>query len=414
MQIFAKTPDEKVLIFTEYRATQDHLAKALLGIYGADAVYLINGGQDYKEREQAITDFEDKGKFLISTEAGSEGLNLQQQCHIMVNYDLPWNPMRLVQRVGRLYRYGQKKKVIVFNIHAPQSFDANIMHLMYERINQVVTDMATVGEEFREGLEEEILGELSDMLDIEEILENATETGIERTQERIDEAIKRARDAVEKQRELFEYAAGFNPNEAKGELAVDGAHVRTFIDGMLKQLNIQIVEITHGGAIFDIRLPDNLCEELNIRQRLRITTDRELAARRSDIHMMDFYSSLFTYFLEKAKSYDFGGNCASIGDVEGRALISAILRWQNDQGMRMRQEFTAVLINEDGRIAVNSEEVSQWLLKPAVDATYSGSREVAKKIITLVEDALDKRLGKVSNADLHPENRQILAAGWCA
>src|SRR5713226_1290812 len=57
MQIFAKTPDEKVLIFTEYRATQDHLAKALLGIYGADAVYLINGGQDYKEREQAITDF---------------------------------------------------------------------------------------------------------------------------------------------------------------------------------------------------------------------------------------------------------------------------------------------------------------------------------------------------------------------
>jgi len=64
----------------------------------------------HQERQKAINNFEDQAQFLISTEAGGEGINLQRQCHLMVNYDLPWNPMRLVQRIGRLYRYGKKKE----------------------------------------------------------------------------------------------------------------------------------------------------------------------------------------------------------------------------------------------------------------------------------------------------------------
>lgn len=413
-QIHSKTPDEKVLVFTEYRSTQDYLSNALAAIYGRDAVSLINGGQTYQEREQAIVDFEEKGKFLISTEAGSEGLNLQRQCHVMVNYDLPWNPMRLVQRVGRLYRYGQRNKVVVFNLHAPQSFDAKIMHLMYERISQVVVDMASVSEEFRAGLEDEIFGEISDMLDVEEILEDALNAGIERTQERIDEALRKARDAAEKQRELFAYAAGFDPEEAKGELAMGISHVQSFIDGMLRKLGVEIVELTHGGKVLDIRLPEELCDELGIRQqRWRITTDRDLAMSRQDIHMMDFHSPLLRHFLEKAKSYSFEGNSASIA-LKGRALVTAMLRWQNDQGMRMRQEFTAVLVGTNDKITVNSNEVSEWLLQPAVDTAERGNKEQAKAITDQINGALDRRLSQVSNTDLHPENRQILAAGWCS
>ncbi|MCH3090100.1 ATP-dependent helicase, partial [Listeria monocytogenes] len=79
-------------------------------------------------------------------------------------YDLPWNPMRLVQRIGRLYRYGQKKKVVVFNIQQTDSLDQNIVDLMYERIDSVVTDLAEIQRhEFNEGLKDEILGQLAEL-----------------------------------------------------------------------------------------------------------------------------------------------------------------------------------------------------------------------------------------------------------
>ena len=144
----------------------------------------------HQDRRAAINNFEGPGQFLISTEAGGEGINLQRNCHIMVNYDLPWNPMRLVQRIGRLYRYGQKKRVVVFNLYSPESMDDQIMELMHERIGQVVGDLATVSGEFNERLGEEILGELSELVDIGEILEQATSEGILRTTERIEEALK--------------------------------------------------------------------------------------------------------------------------------------------------------------------------------------------------------------------------------
>jgi SNF2 family DNA or RNA helicase len=97
---------------------------------------------------EAIDAFNQQVPFLISTEAGGEGINLHRACHVMVNYDLPWNPSRLVQRIGRLYRYGQENRVIVFNLHAEDNFDNSALSLMYQRVEQIVSDMAQVGVEF--------------------------------------------------------------------------------------------------------------------------------------------------------------------------------------------------------------------------------------------------------------------------
>ena len=133
----------------------------------------------------------------------------------MINFDLPWNPMRLVQRIGRLYRYGQKKKVVVFNIHTPQTIDGSIIDLLYRRIDQVVQDMATLGGEFQPGLEAEILGEIAEAVDVADILQDSLNQSVEHTEESIEQALKRAQEAVEKQRDLLKYAAGYNPDEAK-------------------------------------------------------------------------------------------------------------------------------------------------------------------------------------------------------
>ena len=279
-KVHATSDGEKLLIFTEYRATQDYLSDALRERFGESSVSLINGGMTYEEREHAIAHFEDQGLFLISTEAGGEGLNLHRKCYVMVNYDLPWNPMRLVQRIGRLYRYGQKKRVVVFNMHAPQTMDAKIMTMMYTRITQVVQDMSAIGEEFRAGLEDEILGEFAEVLDVEQILEEASQEGITRTQNRIDEALVKAREAIEKQRELFEYATGFDPEESRGELVMHSGHVRAYVEGMLRHLGIEIKEISHGGRVLSLRLPEATQDDLGIRrQNLKITFDRDIGSK---------------------------------------------------------------------------------------------------------------------------------------
>lgn len=407
-------PDEKVLVFTEYRATQASIADALCQRFGEHRVNLIHGSQDYSERAAQIAGFEDQGQFLISTEAGGEGINLQRRCHVMVNFDLPWNPMRLVQRIGRLYRYGQDKRVVVFNVHAPQTLDAEIMELMYTRLSQIVNDMAVLGGEFNERLADDILGQVADVLDVEDILEQAIDADIARTQTRIDEALRRAREAVGKQCELFEYVTGYDPNETRYELNITSNHLKAFVEGMFAQLGIEVLDRPHKGAVWDIRIPEDLTADLHgKRTRMRITFDRVWGANRPDIQMTDLQSSLMQLLLRKAKAYVFGGQVAPLAGLNGAAVLTAILRWQNDQGRRMRQEYTVARVQENARVDTNPQDFAEWLLKPAFDGELHPDKPTAKSWFQAAENATDKRLGAVSNTDLHPENRQWVSGGWC-
>lgn len=417
-KILTANSTEKVLIFTEYRTTQNYLRDALRTHFGEGTVELINGSMGHADRREAISRFEDEGKFLISTEAGGEGINLQRQCHIMVNYDLPWNPMRLVQRIGRLYRYGQKKKVVVFNIHQPDTMDQNIIDLMYERIDSVVNDLAQVQKhEFNDGLKDEILGELAELIDVEDILQAATREGIERTSERIDEALRQARTAAAKQRELFEYAASSDPSELRDELVITFDHLTSFVLGMFDQQGVEVAERTHKNKLLRIRLPEDVMSEMGMSlkasQRMDVTLDRLLAANRPDTHMLDLNSQLMQYLLRKAREYDFGGLAAVLKAPElGKgALIGAMLRWQSPQGKRMRQEFVAIQVG-GVQAQLNDQVVSQWLLEPAKSTALEPTMEQNKHLFTCAEAVANTRLASASNRYLLPANLNWVCAGW--
>lgn len=417
-KILAANSAEKVLIFTEYRTTQNYLCETLGRHFGTDKVDLINGSMGHAERREAISRFEDQGQFLISTEAGGEGINLQRQCHIMVNYDLPWNPMRLVQRIGRLYRYGQKKKVVVFNIHQPDTMDQQIIDLLYDRIDSVVHDMAAVQkDEFNDGLKDEILGELAELIDVEDILQAATLQGIERTRERIDEALRQAQTATAKQRELFEYAASSDANELRDELEITQEHLLSFVLGMCDQLGIEVAERTHRSKLLRLRLSEVVMRELGMSPkaspRMDATLDRDVAVSRPDTHMLNLNSPLMQYLLNKARDYDFGGLAAVVqGNELGEgALFGAMLRWQGLQGKRMRQEFVTVQVNE-GRAQLNTAPIGQWLLRPAQSAELKPTSEHCKALFACAEGVINQRLANVSNRYLIPENLQWASAGW--
>lgn len=123
---------DKIVVFTQFRATQDMLASRLQAA-GHD-VALFHGGLTRLAKEAAVARFRGPARILLATDAGSEGRNLQF-AHAICNYDLPWNPMRIEQRIGRLSRIGQTKDVQVYNLVAAGTLEAAVLHLLEAKLN---------------------------------------------------------------------------------------------------------------------------------------------------------------------------------------------------------------------------------------------------------------------------------------
>ena len=154
-------PEESVLFFTEYKATQAIVHTTLEERFGKGCAGFINGderlvvcGPNSQEtvlqcpREKAASDFNGgRTRFLISTEAGGEGIDLQARCATLVHVDLPWNPMRLHQRVGRLNRYGQKRVVRVYLMRNPETVEARIWELLEEKLGRIQAALSASMEE---------------------------------------------------------------------------------------------------------------------------------------------------------------------------------------------------------------------------------------------------------------------------
>ncbi len=124
--------DEKSIVFTRFRATLDHLRAALEA--AGFRVATFQGGMNALEKDHAIQQFADHATILVSTEVGGEGRNLQF-CRTVINYDLPWNPMQLEQRVGRVHRIGQTREVFVFNFCLTGSLEESILKVLHEKLN---------------------------------------------------------------------------------------------------------------------------------------------------------------------------------------------------------------------------------------------------------------------------------------
>jgi SNF2 family DNA or RNA helicase len=137
--------NDKVIIFTEYRATQLYL-QWFLKQNGINSVP-FRGGFKRGKKDWMRELFQKHVQVLIATEAGGEGINLQF-CHHMINFDLPWNPMRLEQRIGRVHRLGQTEDVHIYNFATKNTVEDHILKLLYEKIN----------------LFERVIGELDDIL----------------------------------------------------------------------------------------------------------------------------------------------------------------------------------------------------------------------------------------------------------
>lgn len=184
-------PDLKVLIFTEFVSTQQML-REFLEVRGISVVTL-NGSMHMDERQQAQDTFRSNTRVLISTDAGGEGLNLQF-CHVIVNYDIPWNPMRLEQRIGRVDRIGQPKTVQAINFVFEDSVEFRVREVLEQKLSVIFKEFGI--DKTGDVLDSAQAGELFENIFALAILDpESIESSVDQTISKISDEIHQVRDS---------------------------------------------------------------------------------------------------------------------------------------------------------------------------------------------------------------------------
>src|SRR3989441_6831612 len=182
---------EKMIIFTEHRDPLESLVRRLDGLGFTDQIAQIHGGMNYQERERQVAHFrkpveQGGSKYLVATDAAGEGINLQF-CWLMVNYDIPWNPARLEQRMGRIHRYGQQHDpVIILNVVAGRTREGRVLKTLLEKLERIRKELGS-DKVF------DVVGRLFEGGSLKDYMEQAvTEEGAEAVRRRIEGTLTKA------------------------------------------------------------------------------------------------------------------------------------------------------------------------------------------------------------------------------
>src|SRR2546423_6276924 len=176
---------EKMIIFREHRDTLDSLVQRLDGLGFTDQIAQIHGGMNYQERERQVAHFrrpveQGGAKYLVATDAAGEGINLQFSW-LMVNFDIPWNPARLEQRMGRIHRYGQDHDpVVILNIVAAKTREGRVLRTLLVKLERIRKELGS-DKVF------DVIGRLFEGVSLKVYMEQAvTEAGAEEAERRIE------------------------------------------------------------------------------------------------------------------------------------------------------------------------------------------------------------------------------------
>ncbi len=302
---------EKILVFTEYRKTQDHLVEQLEKTFGEGSVVIINGDMKLDQRKTSVQRFrdDDSVRFMVSTESGGEGINLQF-CHVLVDYDLPWNPMRIEQRVGRIYRYGQTKRVQVYNFRAKETVEDKIYGFLEQKIDIAAKALAGVTGEDPEDIKSSMLGQLESEVDYNAIYKRAiVEQDIDQSKEEIEEGVKKAQLAYEiATNSLFKDVSGYSFANYERELKadIDLEALREFTERFLQHHHRQVQK---KDGLIEFLTPENL-REPGIPERFSsVTFDRKAAIENSELQFFALGNPFVDKMLKACGDVSFGGYC---------------------------------------------------------------------------------------------------------
>ena len=337
-----KNPHEKLLLFTEYRGTVAFLANRLREAFEPGSVAIIQGGMSAAEREEVKDRFQNDPscRFLISTEAGGEGINLQF-CSLVVNYDLPWNPFRLVQRIGRVHRIGQRQNMSIINLRLHNSLDEQVGLCHEQRVNAAVTRLSEVTGLMPEDIRDQLLGFAQEFINYDKLFANGlSRAGTQSSELEISEGIRQAEEAFRIAYEtVFRHAvAPFNPerfaNLMKNSPTLE--ELRAWLEDWLKAHGRRLMH-RQDEDLYEFLLPDLLKYQVPPQERaVKGTFNRKRATEDPSAPLLAFGHPTIDLLTRTAVSAD-SGAFLSATDItspkeDASVLVVAMLQPPDSEG----------------------------------------------------------------------------------
>ncbi|HMQ04872.1 MAG TPA: helicase-related protein [Pyrinomonadaceae bacterium] len=253
---------EKLVLFTEHKDTLLYLEERLKN--NGYTVATIHGGKTVDERRQAQWDFaKPETQILIATDAAGEGINLQF-CRLLANWDIPWNPNRLEQRMGRIHRYGQKQDVLVFNMVASNTREGQVLERLLHKLDIIRESM---GDDRVYDVIQDVLEDVSLTDIINSIFNGAGDTSLDKFLDQSDEQLKiKFNEKINAQREKLshstvDYRDARTLKENSDEKRLQPIYVRLFFEKAFSHLGGEFTEVR--DAMFRIeKLPETVAEAL--------------------------------------------------------------------------------------------------------------------------------------------------------
>ncbi|MYK20109.1 DUF3883 domain-containing protein [Candidatus Poribacteria bacterium] len=276
-------PDTKVLIFTEHRDTMYFIIERLEALGFTGKVAQIHGGMKYNEREDQVEFFRDPNgaQYLVATDAAGEGINLQF-CWLMVNYDIPWNPARLEQRMGRIHRYKQTHTVILLNLVAEATREGRVLKVLLEK-------MQRMRDELNDDKVFDVIGQQFSQISLKELItkaitKNQVDASIQIintqfTQENIQKHLENQQKSVFSSDVKHLLGTVQAQRESAETLRMLPAYVRSFFEDAVPLLGYQIdrdIETTFKLSRCPASI-QNVIDEYPLQLRDRLTFSREFA-----------------------------------------------------------------------------------------------------------------------------------------
>ncbi|WP_442580319.1 DEAD/DEAH box helicase [Mesorhizobium sp. ASY16-5R] len=366
--------DEQVLLFTEYKATQALVLNALHRRFGQNTGTFINGDERLEgvwtdSGKQALSVGRDwaadafntgKVRFMISTEAGGEGIDLQERCSKLIHVDMPWNPMRLHQRVGRISRYGQRHSVRVFLLRNPDTVEARIWGLLTAKLERIQAALTNAMEE-REDITQLVIGIAGESF-FNELYVGAEGRRGEKLSAWFDEktATLGGQDVIDTARDLFGNVARFDFQSVGRDVPkIDLPALEQFFVGALQRNSRRVTRDSEGGLEF--LTPDSWRERSwSVADRYKgLVFERNLKGEKAAARVLGVGHQLMDMALGEARGFE--TRMAAFSELTEALLIVTVEDGITGAGGTTRRLVFGVMEQEGATTILRDWELIEWL-----------------------------------------------------
>jgi hypothetical protein len=297
--LWGQNPEERIVIFATYLGTVEMLGEQIEKAYPGKGVVVLKGG-DHGSKLAAERRFKQPNgpRVMICTAAGREGINLQH-ARVLFNFDLPWNPMDMEQRIGRIHRYGQLDTAQVYNLVLGDTIEGRIFLLLDEKLEEIAKALGKVDEKgiVEEDLRSQILGQLSEQVNYQQLYSQALQDPeLKRTRLELEAAMDNAKHAKDAVFELFQDLDGFSLDDY-----TPLSDTEESMDDLVRFLQ---KALPYEGEAIEVRGEHQFALVKDGLVQLLFTTDRDEANKSEKLHLIGLDHPAVSELLDQYRNLD--------------------------------------------------------------------------------------------------------------